>query len=138
VRQFGGPPLGAKRSALPHDLRREPNCYETSKFVDCEYEAASGMHYLVYGDEITRKQVRRVESGTHWPYGLTGQETPAALKAKLQTRYGLRFRSDVSQLDGTILTASVPPDPDRCAIYFEFGRSSRLDQATLYCLTPED
>jgi hypothetical protein len=138
AREFGGPPLGAKRSALPGHLKREPHCYEAPRFIDCEYSAPGGLHYVVYGDEITRKQVRRGGSPTHWPFGLTGEETPGVLKAKLRTRYGLRFSPDVRHTGGTTLSAPVPPDPSQCGLYFEFGLSDRLEQATLYCTTPED
>jgi hypothetical protein len=138
VRQFGGPPLGAKRGTLPRSVWRDPGCYETPKFIDCEYAAPGGMHYLVYGDEVTRKQVRRDGSQTHWPYGLTGEEAPAALKAKLRAQYGLKFEADIRHTAGTTVSAPIPPDPSQCGLHFEFGLSDRLEQATLYCSTPED
>jgi hypothetical protein len=137
VRAFGGPPLGAKWGRLPPHLRREPNCYVTRKFVDCEFAAQGGVYYLVYGDEITRKEVRRTEGVTGWPLGLTGHETPTVLKQKLRARYRLRFVADVSDTDGILVSAPTAPDPNSNSLDFRFSKTGRLTKVTLFRETPE-
>ena len=139
VRAFGGPPLGANWIRLPPHSRREPNCYVSRKFVDCEFAGPDGIHYLVYGLEITRKEVRRAGLATKWPLGLTGRESPAELKAKLGARYGLKFQHEVEYAEeGPVLIAPTPGDPDADSLYFTFSKTGRLMKVTLFVETPED
>ena len=139
VRAFGGPPLGAKWTRMPAHVRPGPNCEVTVKFIDCEFAAPGGLHYLVYGQEITRKEVRRIASGTKWPFGLTGRETPATLKAKLAARYGLKFIPDVvGENSALVLTAPTTGSRTADSLFFTFTKAGRLMEVTLWVETPED
>ncbi len=134
ARDFEGPPLGAKMRQLPPHLRRADDCFVSRTFVDCEFTGSGGIHFVVRGDEVVRKEVRRSDrEETKWPYGLTGLETPDAIKTQLTLKYGLRFNPDIPLDGGLLLSAPTDARSGRCGLNFFFDTNVRLISATLYC-----
>jgi hypothetical protein len=138
AREFEGPPLGAKVGRLPPHLRRSDDCFVSRQFIDCEFTGPGGIHYVMRGDELVRKEVRRTAGETRWPYGLNGDETPEAIKEQLSTKYALRFNPDIALDGGRLLSAPTDERSGRCGLNFFFDAQSRLASATLYCTPPGD
>lgn len=85
---FGRPPLGSTVDALPATV--EPateNCVIEDGYIDCEYYA-DGIVYTVFGDMITRKEIRLDDNNgsDDLPFSIEEEDGPGEIRRKMATQ----------------------------------------------------
>ena len=139
---FGAAALGDGLDKLPKDVERLPHCvvYDRKR-ADCEFLDKSGVSYVVFGDLITRKNIRisRRGSPTKLPFGLTPADTVENIVKKLSARADapdphILYRDKKLELfSGLCMTDTRG---ERFAIEFIFGNAGRLEEMSVLADSP--
>ena len=90
---FADPPLGSDWHEVPQGATRGPNCLVQENYVDCEFVGKDGVYYLVFGTEVTRKEVRRAstQEAAALPFGLHFGDSAARVRQQMESLHSIEL-----------------------------------------------
>jgi hypothetical protein len=114
---------------LPKGLKWDRNCGPHPE-QDCGY-GGPGIAYVVFGGRISHIELSRVSGRFRYPlpYGLTGNEDGAGVRAALERR-GIVVHP-VNGRSGVMTSGFVHLLGEDCWIDFDFGKDGRLKKASI-------
>jgi hypothetical protein len=119
---FGEAALGTSWNKLPAALQPSQSCLaeQAKTNAPCEATDSAGVTYVVRGDHLSAKEIRRADPLAQLPDGFSWSDTPADGDRKMREAFQLKTLKVQRSADGTVIDTGNCFLARRGGEYFRF------------------